>query len=401
MRSNTLEPVKEPAEDLQRDKMKMGRSKSTIRPPKLTTRLLFLALIGTTQACSSTKAPEPEPAPVELQKSSIKAVDTPEVTLFEQGKRHYTNGLYSAARENFEALRDTYSSGPYAEFARIKIPDTYFETGEYGTAGSLYEEFIKAYPSSPSVPYAMLRAGRSYHLSSRGVGRDIAPIEKAKEQYDLLIAKYPGSPYASAAKEFRKAALVVLADHEKFIANFYEKQEREKAAEAREQSYSQRSGEIKKEALERRVAPPRRTTDIPQVIAAQRVRVDPSPPMPLSTLPRTRREDPLPQQDERLTVQKLECEHNGARQIFVYLNQEMSEEELIPKIVMKYFPHLLGMGALNLKLPGVQAKQTVMDCFGRNDLSITSEGSITLAGAKQAELMSLTSPPRLLIIPRY
>lgn len=384
--------------------MKKGRNQPTIRPPVGVLRLVTLALLATSQACSGKKAPEPEAAPVELQKSSIKAVDTPELTLFEQAKRHYTNGLYSSARENFEALRDTYSSGPYAEFARIKIPDAYFETGEYGTAASLYEEFIKAYPSSPSVPYAMLRTGRSYHLSSRGVGRDIAPIEKAKEQYDLLIEKYPSSPYASAAKEFRKAALVVLADHEKFIANFYEKQERGKAAEAREQSYSQKSVEIKREAAERRASLPRRAppSEVPAVIAANRLQPGQqvqAPPLP----PQRRREDAplLPEGDERLAVQKLECEHSGVRQIFVYLNQEVTEDKLLPKIAMRYFPTLLGMGALNLKLPGVQAKQTVMDCFGRNDLSMTMEGSLTIAGAKQAELMTLSSPPRLLIIPHY
>ncbi|MFM1846869.1 MAG: outer membrane protein assembly factor BamD, partial [Pseudomonadota bacterium] len=188
--------------------------------------------------CSSKPKGEPEPAEIPL--GDITAVDTPEEELFAEAKNYYATELYSVARESFKSLAASYALGAYAEFAEIKAADAYFEMNEFDTARTMYEEFLRNRPASSSLPYVTMRAGRSFHLSHQGIGRDPQSLERALELYDTLIARYPSSVYADSARVYRSEVLRDLESSERVVADFYARKNNQRAAAAREELIAQK-----------------------------------------------------------------------------------------------------------------------------------------------------------------
>jgi outer membrane protein assembly factor BamD len=196
--------------------------------------LMVICWVG----CSSKNNPD------EVRELSLSSggpsIDTPQLELLETARRYYAQGLFSVSRESFESLRDGYPLGPYAELAEIKIADTHFEASEYIEAAIHYEEFLTKYPTSDSASYAAMRAGRSFQLSHRGVGRDREPLDKAINFFTMVMARYPDSIYSQPAQSYLRAAQADLARHEKVVLDYYRKQKNQGAYEARKQLFEEK-----------------------------------------------------------------------------------------------------------------------------------------------------------------
>lgn len=205
--------------------------------------LLLLALLCF--GCSNKPPPVPTEIPSSPRETSANSsdsdsVDTPERELLDKGKRLFGASLFTAAKRSFEELRDGYPFGPFAEYADLKIGDCHFYLREYEAAKSVFEEFSKQHPSSNSLPYALLMAGRSAQLTNRGVGRDSAPLEQSLTIYNNLITRFPSSIYAVSAEEFRNQVLKQLAAYDLYIADLYKKLGQDKAYQARAKKLEQR-----------------------------------------------------------------------------------------------------------------------------------------------------------------
>jgi len=199
--------------------------------PSMRPLLLSIALIAGA-ACSASKPKEPEPT--EIKAASARSVGTPQQVLLTTAKDHYAAGLFSLAKESFLGLSESYPTGPYAEFAKLKAADSSFEMSDYVESSKEYEQFVQSHPSSPSLDYALFRTARSAELSSGGIGRDASPLERSLGFYDQLITKFPESPFALAARKHKPEVLRLLAAHEHFVADYYIAQEAENAADARD-----------------------------------------------------------------------------------------------------------------------------------------------------------------------
>jgi outer membrane assembly lipoprotein YfiO len=351
-------------------------------------RLTIILIFAATLAACSSSAPTELPAK-ELVKASNMSVDTPQSELFRNAKRYYASELYSLAKESFESLKDSYPSGPYVEFAAIKSADCDFELRDYVAAASGYEKFASDHPSSASAPYALLLAARSYQLSSRGVGRDVSPIQQASELYQKVMERYPGTPYAIKAKGFMIETAGTLAEQERFIADFYNKRDNEKAAEARQAGIKETYKTIVQKAQ----------------TAAETVPVAVATPLPLPEPlekvyepPAKSVQQPADDSDEDIDpsvpfIQRVECTLLHSPTVFLYLNR--SPDDLAA--LQKSNRFIGGSGMVVMKLPGIRARGSTIDCFSKNDLSISRDGTVTIRGSRSATLMALDTPPRLLI----
>lgn len=185
-------------------------------------------------ACSSSDNLGGPSELVEAKKSASGfTVDTPEEELLKEGKSLYERGLFSIAKEAFQALRDGYPNSPWADFAELKIADASFESGEYADAKQAFETFVANKPSSPEAPYALFRAGRASEEQFTGVGRDPTPIKQAKEIYIKVREMYPSSPFAAQATERIRRINELLYDYNQKIADFYKRQDLTDAADKR------------------------------------------------------------------------------------------------------------------------------------------------------------------------
>lgn len=344
----------------------------------------LLALTG----CASTPPAEPEAAEIPLD--TVTAVDTPEEALLAEAKRYYASELYTVARESFKSLAASYALGAYAEFAEIKAADAYFETNEFDVARTMYTDLMQNRPASRALPYLLFRAGRSFQLSHRGVGRDPAALEKALEFYDRLIATYPTSVYTDAARAHRLEVVRDLGQSERVVADFYARRQNLPAVAAREATIDQKWSPLMQVAHAAtgvetmryipEAAPPSEVTTSAQANGPRETAAVSPPPVPT----------PLP----GVSITRAVCQSGPPAQVYLALNQELPAGSAVSGSALVASPD----APLRLELPGVTSRGLTVDCFGSRDLTVSPTGVVELAGVARATIMSLRNPHRLLLI---
>ncbi len=373
--------------------------------------LSVLAL--TLASCSSSEKPEPQA--VELKEKKVTTIEAPEAQLLEEGKRLFSEGMYNVARDNFQSLRDSFPLSPYAEFAEIKIADTYFQTREYTDAALQYEDFTKNHPVSGSVGYALLMAGRSNQLLSTAAGRDAAPLEKALDFYNKTLTQFPNSSEAQNASTYKAEAEKSLREHERFVIEYYRKRGAAEAVKIRESAFKQRFGmDLADSANEAQevaadaVAPTSGGTPglTLAALASPNLYVPQVAPIvaPVAAEPASARAGVFQASAAPLTppvtppdfVTNIECKtstgHDLTRAIVLYLARPIQESELN----LSQNQAQPRSGKIALSLPEASTRNFSQNCFGQSDLRLTGK-SLEIDSESPALVMAVNNPPRLLI----
>jgi outer membrane assembly lipoprotein YfiO len=205
--------------------------------------MLVVTAASTMIACSSTPAPGPgdDPDAKELiekkDAAAAEDVNSSETELVRDGKRLYQNGMYSLAKEPLQKVQDRYPMGAYTLFVAIKLADSFYFLHDYNEAGKRYEEFIKSHPGSQEEPYATIQAARSWVASTKGIGRDRQPLERALSLYDTFLAKNAAGELAQVAWAERAPVIQRLVDYDNSIISFYEKRGNQAAVDVRKKEF--------------------------------------------------------------------------------------------------------------------------------------------------------------------
>ena len=83
--------------------------------------------------------------------------------------------------------------------------------------------YLKTYPNDKNLPYAQYLIGISYYEMIEDEKRDIKPLLKAKEKFNLIIKKYPNTDFALDAKFKLDLIEDILASKEIYLARHYQK----------------------------------------------------------------------------------------------------------------------------------------------------------------------------------
>gem|GEM_PF-6019246 len=314
----------------------------------------YLLLSFLILACSSSDNVE---GPSELVEAKVSAsgftVDTPEEELLNEGKSLYERGLYSIAKEAFQALKDGYPNSPWVDFAAVKIADSSYESGEFADAKQAFENFVADKPTSPEAPYALFRAGRASEEQFTGVGRDPTPIKQAKEIFLRVREKYPTSPFAAQATERIRMINEQLYAYDQKIAAFYNRQNLTEAASQRA------SVEMEKEAVVYLSAPIVLTSERKEPVIETKVS----------------EAEPI------IETRPIRVVCSNSR-VLVYL----------PSPIRGAKPEILRTPqGTSVMIPGLEAKKVSESCA-------TVEGDkIFVPGASNPLVMPLENPPRLLV----
>ncbi len=108
------------------------------------------------------------------------------------------------------------------EIAKITLADAYFNEGNYENAALNYEEFLELYPASPKAKDALFRLGVCYLNLIKGPQWDVEFAQRAYRTFKKFMENYPDDPRVEKAREYRKLAKKVLAEHEVYIAGTYD-----------------------------------------------------------------------------------------------------------------------------------------------------------------------------------
>jgi outer membrane protein assembly factor BamD len=154
---------------------------------------------------------------------------TPE-GLYQRGVEQYRKGDYKKAIATFNRVRDEYPLNPIALQAELGIGDSYFENEQYVDAEVAYGSFVELHPTNPNVPYAMYQLGMCHYHQMQTIDRDQTETQKARREFERLIARFPQSKFAIMAEKNLREVKQRQAEHEFYIGEFYYRTKKYEAA---------------------------------------------------------------------------------------------------------------------------------------------------------------------------
>lgn len=163
---------------------------------------------------------------------AAKSPPTPE-KVFEDAMNQYSLKNYEDSIESFKKVKELFPDHKLAKTAQLLIGDANYKAEKYEEAVIAYDDFVKLYPEDINVPYARYMEAMSFFSRISEKDRDQSFTRMAAEKFTQLIESYPDTPYAVKSFSFLKECRKRLAEQEIFVANFYLRYDKFKAAEKR------------------------------------------------------------------------------------------------------------------------------------------------------------------------
>jgi outer membrane protein assembly factor BamD len=147
----------------------------------------------------------------------------------EPADKLYNEGLFilNEKRNTKEAAKkfeEVDRQHPYSEMARkslIMSAYAYYQGGEYEEAITSAKRYVTLHPGSADAAYAQYLIASSYYDRIPDVNRDQKGTEQALQALEEVVRRYPGSEYATAAKQKLEVARDQLAGKEMVIGRYY------------------------------------------------------------------------------------------------------------------------------------------------------------------------------------
>ncbi len=144
---------------------------------------------------------------------------------------------YEQVRGTLNRIIDNYPYSTYAMLAQLRIADTYYKGDMYIEAAEAYDHFVKMYPNSKHIPYAIFMEGKSFLENQKAwltgsipYDIDSTGIYNALDEFRYIIENYPSSEYTNKARKYAKQCEHALAEHDMYVADFYIRQDHYEAA---------------------------------------------------------------------------------------------------------------------------------------------------------------------------
>ena len=157
----------------------------------------------------------------------------PASSLAAKGMEEYAVGNYTSAFDAFQEIIDRYPFSPEAMLAELKAADCRYYSGAYQEAKELYKQFEEKHPTNEAIPYTMFQVGMCDMARTDSIDRDPSGAHEAIKSFSQLLRVYPDSPYTTEAKARIRSAREFIVNHEYYVAVFYVRSKKYKAAQHR------------------------------------------------------------------------------------------------------------------------------------------------------------------------
>jgi outer membrane protein assembly factor BamD len=162
---------------------------------------------------------------------------TPE-GLYGAANEEFEDGYYPESIAIFERLLAQFPYSPEARLGRLRLADVSFQKRMHDDAINRYSNFIGYHPNHPKVPYARLMIAESHaeRIPSESFflpppeEKDLQRARYALQFYREVVSLHPDTEEASKAREGIQRVRRLLGKHELYVAGFYFKREKYKAA---------------------------------------------------------------------------------------------------------------------------------------------------------------------------
>ncbi len=177
--------------------------------------LLFFLLLLFAISCA-----KEQPASQNIKK---KTQELEMIEAYEDGlEKLNNNDTYNAAQKFLEAEL-LYPQSSWAPKSALMASYAYYLQNYYSEALLNLERYLRIYPKDKGVSYAHYLIGICYYEMIEDEKRDIEPLLKAKNKFELLIEDYPNTDFSMDSKFKLDLIEDILASKEMYLARHYQK----------------------------------------------------------------------------------------------------------------------------------------------------------------------------------
>lgn len=152
---------------------------------------------------------------------------------FNDATEHFRGGALTLAIDEYHELLDQYPFSEYNEEAELKIAHAHYLAGNYPEAIVALADFQRRHPTSPHLPFVGYALGMCYVKQMSTADRDQTAARSAQNYFLTVSQQYPDSPFAELARIELARCRERLAEHELYVADFYDKRGNHPAAKVR------------------------------------------------------------------------------------------------------------------------------------------------------------------------
>lgn len=161
----------------------------------------------------------------EYQKVLKNTEDNPKyemaVKLYEEGVAKDKNNLLKKSLRLQEQIISKYRGRPQGQKLSFLYADTYYQLGDFLTAGYQFERFSKAYPESEKAEEALFKSAKSYSEVSPRFSLDQIDTEKGITKLQKYLDRYPEGAFYEEANAIAKVLQTKLEKKAYEIAKQY------------------------------------------------------------------------------------------------------------------------------------------------------------------------------------
>jgi outer membrane protein assembly factor BamD len=156
--------------------------------------------------------------------------DVPVDRLYNEGLIKLDKKDYEGAAKRFVEVQKQYPFSQWARKSLMMEVYAYYENGSYTDTVTASDHYTTLYGNSPDAPYATYLAGMALFGELPDEHRDQDRVAKAIKYFQIIVDKYPNSPYAADARFKIQVARDQLAGHEMNVGRYYLKRQNYTAA---------------------------------------------------------------------------------------------------------------------------------------------------------------------------
>ncbi len=147
--------------------------------------------------------------------------DTPEGA-FAIAENFEKDEMYEESIRRYTDVKNRFPYSSYATKAELAIADVYYKQESFLESQLAYQNFRELHPTATNIDYVVFKIGMSFYSQlPNTIDRDLSSAHSAISTFEELLRKYPQSAHAVEAKENQNKAYQMLAEKEKYIADFY------------------------------------------------------------------------------------------------------------------------------------------------------------------------------------
>ena len=145
---------------------------------------------------------------------------------YREGVTALDQGDIFFAVKKFNEAEMLYPQSEWAPKASLMAAYSYWSEGYYKDSTEELNRFFKIYPQNKDLDYAYYLMAINYYDSIIDEKKDLRPLLKSKEYFEILTKDYPKTDYAIDAKYKLDLIEDVLAAKEMYIARHYIKKQK-------------------------------------------------------------------------------------------------------------------------------------------------------------------------------